>query len=49
MLGSSIFWVSAPLKQIELCDAHLKALASERPVVTFWANPRAGSASAPRK
>ncbi len=29
-----------PLKQIELCDVHLKALASERPVVTFCANPR---------
>ncbi len=38
-----------PLKQIELCDAHLKELASERPVVAFWANPRAGSASACRK
>jgi hypothetical protein len=27
-----------PLKQIELCDVHLKALASERPVITFCAN-----------
>jgi hypothetical protein len=26
-----------PLKQIELCDAHLKALASEQPVITFCA------------
>jgi hypothetical protein len=28
-----------PLKQIELCDAHLKALAAARPVITFCANP----------
>jgi hypothetical protein len=28
-----------PLKQIELCDAHLKALASARLVIPFCANP----------
>ncbi len=28
-----------PLKQIELCDAHLKAFAFARPVITFCANP----------
>ena len=28
-----------PLKQIELCDAHLKALAAVRPVTTFRTNP----------
>jgi hypothetical protein len=28
-----------PLKQIELCDTHLKALGSARLVITFCANP----------
>jgi hypothetical protein len=38
-IGRSCHGRRGPLKQIELCNAHLKALASARRVITFCGNP----------